>query len=162
MELRARRLDRMPVEAKILGGGGAIPLLAGVAMAFAAPDPFGFPLVNTVLVYAALILSFLGGIHWGFASAALARDSVELNAPRILGLSILPPLAGWLALLLPAPVAALVLAASFAAVLLLDRATDRLGYVPDWWMRLRVRLTITVVFLLLLLASADFLHRSVQ
>lgn len=154
MDPLTRRRDRMPLEAKILGAGGVIPLLAGVVMAFAAPEPFGFPVVRTTLIYAAMILSFLGGIHWGFASAAFARNAVELNAPRILGLSVLPPLAGWVALLLPNTLAAPLLAASFASVLLLDRATNRLGYVPGWWMRLRIRLTSVVVVLLLLLTLA--------
>jgi hypothetical protein len=149
------RGDRMPPEAKILGAGGVVPLLAGVVMAFAAAEPFGFPLVRTTLIYAAMILSFLGGIHWGFASAAFARNKVELSAPRILGLSVLPPLAGWVALLLPNTFAAPFLAASFASVLLLDRTTDRLGYAPGWWMRLRIRLTSAVVVLLLLLSFAE-------
>ena len=158
MDLLALRGDRMPPEARILGAGGVIPLLAGIVMAFAAPEPFGFPLVRTILIYAAMILSFLGGIHWGFASAALARDAVELNAPRILGLSVLPALAGWVALFLSNALAAPLLAASFASVLLLDRATDRLGYVPRWWMRLRMRLTAAVVVLLLLLAVAEIIR----
>lgn len=154
MDPLTKRRDRTPLEARILGAGGVIPLVAGVVMAFAAPEPFGFPLVRTTLVYAAMILSFLGGIHWGFASSALARNAVELNAPRILGLSVLPPLAGWVALLLPNTFAAPLLAACFASVLLLDRATDRLGYAPRWWMRLRIWLTSVVVVLLLLLSFA--------
>lgn len=156
LNLWALRINRMPPEAKILGAGGVIPLLAGVVILFSVHDPFGIPLARIILTYAAFILAFLGGIHWGFASAALARSTVELDAPRILGLSVLPGLASCVGQLLPAAVAALFLAVAFTLVLLLDRASERLGYTPFWWMKLRVRLTAAVVLLLLLLAIAEF------
>ena len=58
----------------------------------------------------------------------------------------------------PAAFAAVFLASAFTLVLLLDRASERLGYTPFWWMKLRIRLTLAVVFLLLLLAIAEFTH----
>jgi hypothetical protein len=156
LDLCALRTNRMPPEAKILGVGGLIPLLAGVVIVFSVRDPFGIPLAPIILAYAAVILAFLGGIHWGFASAALARSTVELDAPRILGLSVLPPLASCIGVVLPAAFAAVFLACAFTLVLLLDRASERLGYTPFWWMKLRVRLTSGVVLLLLLLAVTEF------
>jgi hypothetical protein len=156
LDLWALRTNRTPPEAKILGVGGAIPLLAGVVIVLAVRDPFGIPLVRIILAYAAVILAFLGGIHWGFASAALARSTVELDAPRILGLSVLPPLASCVGVVLPTAFGALFLASAFILVLLLDRTSERLGYTPFWWMKLRVRLTVTVVLLLLLLAIVEF------
>lgn len=155
LDLWALRGNRMPPEAKIFGIGGIIPLLTGVVIVLAVREPFGIPVVRIVLAYAALILAFLGGIHWGFASAALAGSALELDAPRILALSVLPPLASGVGMLLPDAVAALFLAAAFASVLLLDRASERLGYTPFWWLTLRLRLTVAVVSLLLLLAIVD-------
>lgn len=155
MDLQALRANRMPPEAKLLGAGGVIPLLAGAIMVAAVREPFGISLTRPVLAYAAMILSFLGGIHWGFASAALAHNEVELNAPRILGLSVLPALAAWIAVLLPPAFAAPFLAVAFVLVLLLDRATDQLGFAPGWWMRLRIRLTLAVVVLLSLIFIAE-------
>jgi hypothetical protein len=146
----------MPPEAKILGLGGVIPLVAGAVVVASVRDPFGIPLTHMLIAYAAVILAFLGGIHWGFASAALARSTVELDAPRILGLSVLPPLASCIGVVLPTAYGALFLACAFTLVLLLDRASEQLGYTPFWWMKLRLRLTVTVVLLLLLLAIAEF------
>ena len=154
LDLWALRGNRMPPEAKILGIGGIIPLLAGVVMVLAVREPFGVPVLRITLAYAAFILAFLGGIHWGFASAALAGSALELDAPRILGLSVLPALASCISVLLPGALAALFLAAAFASVLLLDRVCERLGYTPFWWLTLRVWLTTAVVPLLLLLGIA--------
>lgn len=152
MNSEAARIHRLPVPAMVLGVSGAIPLLAGVSVALAAPTAFGFPLVQWVVVYAALVLSFLGGMHWGLASAVLARDPSELDAPKVLAFSVLPALVGWVAVFLPGRLAPAVLANAFIAILLLDRLIERLGYAPRWWMPLRVRLTAAVVALLLLLA----------
>jgi Protein of unknown function (DUF3429) len=153
MTIGARR-ERIPPAAVVLGGAGLLPLIAGVLLAFAAPDMLGVRVVRVAEVYAALLLSFLGGMHWGLASAALARDPVKLEAPRILGLSVLPSLVGWIALFLPGQYGLLMLAFAFLAVLFLDRATEHLGYAPAWWMLLRIRLTAGVVLLMLLLAAA--------
>jgi uncharacterized protein DUF3429 len=152
MNLVASRVDRLPPAAIILGAAGALPLLAGVCLALAAPTAFDFPVIHATLAYAALVLSFLGGIHWGLASGVLARDSLEPEATRVLVLSALPPLAGWLGTFLPGRWGPAVLVTAFLAVLLLDHLTERLGYAPGWWMWLRVRLTGIVVALLLLLA----------
>jgi Protein of unknown function (DUF3429) len=150
----APRDDQLPTAAMLLGVSGALPLLAGVAVAITTPSPFGIPVVPAVVVYAALILSFLGGMHWGLGSAALLREPANLEATRIFGLSILPPLAGWVAVFLPGRLSPAALTFAFLAVLILDRWIERLGYAPAWWMRLRIRLTAIVVVLLLLLAVA--------
>lgn len=151
MDSLASRTAQIPPEAKILGLGGLVPLVAGVAVHAAMPEPLGYPLAQTVLAYATLILSFIGGIHWGFASAAFARGPVGSAAPRLLGLSVLPAFVGLLVLLLPSLVAAPLLAVAFVGVLLLDRVSEGLGYAPDWWMRLRIQLTGGIIVLLLIL-----------
>ncbi|MFO1112608.1 MAG: DUF3429 domain-containing protein [Rhodospirillales bacterium] len=151
MDSRASGTTRIPPEAKILGVGGLIPVVAGVAVHAAVPEPLGYPLAHTVVVYATLILSFIGGIHWGFASAAFARGPVGSAAPRLLGLSVLPAFVGLGVVLLPALAAAPLLAVAFVGVLLLDRVSEGLGYAPDWWMRLRIQLTGGIVVLLVIL-----------
>lgn len=148
----------IPLEAQILGVGGLIPLVAGVAAHIATPEPFGFPLVRTILTYAALVLAFLGGIHWGFASSAFAHDANRSEATRVLALSVLPAFAGWIVVLLPAAIGAPILAVAFVWVLLLDRASAGLGYAPSWWMHLRIRLTAGVVILLLILGATGMLR----
>ncbi|GAA0783619.1 DUF3429 domain-containing protein [Marinobacterium sediminicola] len=86
--------------------------------------------------YSAVILSFLGGIHWG---VALTRP--EWSTPTRIGLCMLPSLLGWLALLLPTQGALIVLMISYLSWWLWDRSQlDQ----PDY-RRLRFHLTAVVV-----------------
>ena len=91
-----------------------------------------------------MILSFLGGIHWGLA--------IGQGGPsyRRLGVGVAPSLVGWVALLLGAA-GLLLLAAAFVAVLGLDVQLTRDGMAPAWFPRLAV-LTAAVVLCLLLAA----------
>lgn len=113
--------------------------------------------VNWVVFYAAVILSFIGGAHWGFASAHM--DNRSAAAPsRLLVLSVLPSLIGWAALLLPAPWSAGMLAAAFVATLPLDRWAQARSFAPEWWMRLRLPLSATVATLLVVTTAATVLR----
>lgn len=142
----------IPLPAIILGSAGVVPLALGVIMAAVTPDVFGLPLIRIAIVYAAVILSFLGGMYWGMASSALVARPGASEPPGILGWSVVPALLGWIAAFLPPPVGASALAVMFIAVLLLDRRCVLLRYVPGWWMRLRIGLTAAMVVVLLLLA----------
>ena len=132
-------MDQAPASALLLGYGGVLPF-AALAVNYVIGWPLfdGFAL-QAFLVYAAAILSFLGGIRWG------AAVNLGKTRARELGLSVLPSLWAVAALLLPGPlwsVAALML--GFLLMGLLD------GWVPgpampDWMARLRVQLTVAVL-----------------
>ena len=67
----------VPPAAKWLGAAGLLPFLAGAVASLpvaGALRPFGEPLL---LAYGAIILSFMGGVHWG---AAMLRDDASLPA----------------------------------------------------------------------------------
>jgi len=71
--------------------------------------------------YGATILSFLGGMHWGFAAAgcsaaAGAAGAAAAAAPLRFAWSVAPSLVAWPALMLPAPAALVTLAGGLAAV----------------------------------------------
>ena len=76
-----------------LGYGGLIPFVAGAALTgLLAPE--SRPLAAAALsAYAAVIVSFLGGIHWGIGF----RD----GTPRLFLWGVLPSLVAAAALLLP-------------------------------------------------------------
>lgn len=154
MKLVGTRGERVPLAAVVLGGAGTLPLIIATPVAFWVPQLFDISVLHVAVTYAAVILSFLGGMHWGLASAALARDDHALDAAHVLAFSVVPSLIGWIALLLPGRMGSIVLAFSFMTMLLLDRFMMQLDYAPRWWMRLRVSLTAVVVPLLLLLAFA--------
>ena len=74
---------RIPASALLLGLAGLIPFFAGAAAQFHA-----LPLLDAeaglklVVIYGAIILSFLGGIRWGTAIGPYdtGRQSLEFSA----------------------------------------------------------------------------------
>ncbi len=87
-----------------------------------------------LLSYGAVIVSFLGGIHWGLAM----RASPVPVARLVWG--VLPSLLGWLAVLLDSPWGQVLLVLSLLACYAVDRASYRaLGLAA--WLPLRALLT---------------------
>jgi hypothetical protein len=116
-----------------LGYGGLVPFMAGAALAWQLPAE-SRPLATMALsAYAAVIVSFLGGIHWGIGF----RD----GRPGLFAWGVVPSLVAALALLLP-PRHGLVM---HAAMLLLCYAVDRRVYAVHGlqaWLGLRWRLSL--------------------
>jgi hypothetical protein len=101
-----------------------------------------------LLAYGAIILSFLGGIHWGLAIGAVPQSD-NMLWPRI-ALSILPSLVACAALLAPFSIGFLVLAAAFVAMLLVDIRASRMHEAPAWYPKLRWPLSCGAIAALLL------------
>lgn len=108
----------LPPGARLLGLAGLIPFVAS-ALALALVDEAARAAFARALVgYAAVIVSFLGGIHWGLGFA-------RAGAPTMLFLwGVVPSLVAWAALLL-APGAGLAL---LAVMLVLCYAVDHAAY----------------------------------
>jgi len=105
--------------------------------------------LHGLLTYGAVILSFLGGIHWGAAmTRSISQTDHRIDAGR-LGISVVPSLVGWASLLLDARYGLALLAVGFAANLLLDIRSTRQGLVPPWYRGLRQPLTMVVVVALI-------------
>ncbi len=128
--------DRRPSPlARGLGFGGLIPFVTLAGAVWLGPAD-GRAFVGTALLgYAAIIVSFLGAIHWG-----LAMQNPAQPAPLLVW-GVLPSLLGWGALLLgPGPGLALI-----AALLWVCFAVDRAVY-PQYrlqgWLAMRLALTL--------------------
>lgn len=107
-----------------------------------------------LLVYGAVILSFLGGIRWGMALHLRERQGQMWQ----FCLSVLPSLLGWVCVLLPSlPVALLVLAFGFLAQLYFDLRSAVSEQLPKWFAKLRVHLTAGAVISLVLGAGVQLL-----
>jgi hypothetical protein len=104
---------------------------------------------HALLAYGATILSFLGGIHWGLAISTAGGTGTD-RLPTRLFLSVMPSLAGWVALLVAGKSGLLLLAIAIAAMLAVDLRATRLGDAPLWYPRLRIPLSGVVVASLLL------------
>lgn len=140
---------KVPRAALWLGAGGALPF---ATLAMAGPflgDPIRTQVFLALIAYGAVILSFLGGIHWGLAMTGSHGADF-----RRLGIGVLPALIGWAALIVPPAIGILALALSFALMLPVDLAATRRGDAPAWYPGLRWPLTLTVVAALLIGALA--------
>ncbi len=147
-------LTALPKKAVWLGALGLIPFAALTAIAVFGNGTNASAALFAVVAYGAVILSFLGGAHWGFASAAMKDQPAA--ASRLLVMSVVPSLLGWVAVLLPMPWSAAVLAVAFLAILPLDRWALTHAFAPGWWLRLRIPLSATVSTLLFLAIASEF------
>ena len=138
----------VPSAAAWLGGLGIIPF-AGLSLATPfASDALKAQLSFALMAYGAIILSFLGGIHWGLAIGAVPQSDNTLL--RRIALSILPSLVAWAALLTPFGVGLPILAAALVTMLLVDIRASRMHEAPAWYPKLRWPLSCGAVAALLL------------
>lgn len=144
---------RIPRSALFLGLAGVIPFVWGAvtelvpALAVASYEVMPPVFIGAVVLvtYGTVILSFMSGVLWGFATRATGREAAVGY-----GLSVLPALWVFFMVRDTSDVSLIWLAAGFAALLALDWSFARQGLTPAWWMRLRVLLTGIVLICLLL------------
>lgn len=145
-------MTAIPRSALILGLAGLLPFLwgalttlfpqVGLQASAVIGSRFIGPYVQ--LYYGAIILSFMSGVLWGFATKA--------EGPRATGgyvLSVLPALWAFFMTGGGPTAASINLIAGFIGLLLLDWQFWRQGLAPAWWMHLRILLTAIVVLCLL-------------
>jgi Protein of unknown function (DUF3429) len=131
----AASLNAPPSMALRLGYAGLLPFVLGAALIWIVRAD-ALPYVSASLAaYAAVIVSFLGGIHWGFAF----RRSEPPQSLFVWG--VVPSLVAWVAVVMP-PYAGLVLQ---GAMLIACYVVDRRVYPAEGaaaWLTLRFRLTV--------------------
>ena len=135
--------------ARWLGYLGLIPFVAGAALALAGDPATRDLAVRAVVAYGAVIASFVGAVHWG-----LALSTGGERASTLYLVSVLPSLAGWLALLFAPRTGLLLLIAVFVLVWAYERATLWPSLFPDWFPALRTHLTAVAVAVLAVLFFA--------
>ena len=142
---------KFPAAVAWLGYGGLLPFVGTAVMIRL--DPQSADLWSRALIgYGAVILSFVGALHWWFAMAAPGLDGGRRD--RAYGWSVVPALLAWPAMLLPARQGALLLVLGFVLHLVQDHWLARRATLPGWYLPLRWRLT--VVAGLSLLAGASW------
>jgi hypothetical protein len=141
--LGAKGLAAVPRPALVLGLGGLVPFWAGAVVPLVLPD-LAPMLMGMLLGYAAVILAFMGAVHWGLAMASPAPDAPWLRY----GGSVVPPLVAWIALMLPVPAALVVFSAAFALLFAADLKAVEAGWAPRWYPALRRLLSVLVILAL--------------
>ena len=82
----------VPPAAKWFGALGALPFVA-LAAAVTIPDsPYREPASFALAAYGAVILSFLGGVHWGLTIAGFGPETTVCRTSRRLAHSVMPSL----------------------------------------------------------------------
>jgi hypothetical protein len=142
----------IPQPALALGLAGVLPFLWGAVTAHVpALADMGTGLLGPRFIglavlasYGTVILAFMSGVLWGFATRAAPAE-----AARAYALSTLPALFVFFFAHGSPDRSAVVLIAGFLGLLALDYAFSRAGLTPSWWMKLRVLLTSLVVLCLI-------------
>jgi hypothetical protein len=139
---------RIPRPALILGLAGLIPFLWSAAThLFPALSAWAGAWLSPMFLgavvgvtYGTIILSFMSGVLWGFAT----RAEGVLVTPAY-ALSVIPAL--WVFATVPdaSPNSVIFLGAGFVGLLFLDAMYSGWGLAPRWWLRLRVMLTVVVL-----------------
>ena len=129
--------------ARVLGYGGALPFLCGAIAASQQVDVLGLAPAHLLLSYGAVILSFLGGLHWGRVITSSHVD--ERTASSWLIWSVCPSLIGWAALLLPVKGGAVILSLCFLVALRVDQKLLSEHIWPAWMRPMRLHLSLVAV-----------------
>ena len=142
---------KIPTGALILGLSGVLPFAWGAATLLS-EEAFNFGIENfgarfvgplIQLSYGVIILCFMSGVLWGFAT-----KMDEKNGSLGYILSVLPALWAFLSMGKGPVSDTISLIVGFLAVLLIDRHFYLLKLTPFWWMNLRIPLTFLVISLL--------------
>lgn len=135
-----------------LGYGGLVPFFGlTVALLLGASVPL---LENArvdwwLAAYAAIILSFLGAVHWGVALGMQDRLT-ESELSKLLLFSVVPSVLAWFALLLPIKIALWAMAGLIVVTYVVDAALLFRQLSADYG---KMRLHLTVIVALLLVAA---------
>lgn len=154
-------MHRLHPLAYLLGLAGLIPFL-GCGLGALSTQPQADDLLAALIAYGAVILAFLGGVHWGLT---MAQVPPRAEATRF-GLGVLPSLAGWVALLvpmvLPRELGLAVLIPGYAALIAAETRGRRRDLVPPGYMVLRWALSAVVLIVLVAVFVARLLGAHVN
>jgi hypothetical protein len=129
-----------PFPVALLGYGGLIPFVALAAMNLLdetrlVPNPSAW-----LMAYGAVILSFVGALHWAFAM--LATKISRARRTQCYVWSVVPALIGFAALILNSGLSHSLLIVGFALAYWQDADLANKIDLPQWYPQLRARLSI--------------------
>jgi hypothetical protein len=142
-------VKQIPTPALVLGTAGLIPFWYGAAAVWLpALRPYPYHSMDAafaVIGYGAVILTFLGAMHWGVILRGSKAESGEEATWARLGFSVAPSIVAWVATLMNPLYALLMLIVAHGVVALADLQTARRGEFPVWYGRLRKYLSILAI-----------------
>lgn len=138
-----------------LAYAGLMPFVLGAALVWLigghSIDAHGF-VSQGLSAYAALTISFLGGIHWGLAFRQTASPPVPSFAPFAWG--VVPSLMAWVAVMMPAYAGLVLQGVMLVLCYLVDRRLyPALG--AAGWLTLRFRLSLVAALACFIAAAGS-------
>jgi len=140
--------------ATLLGNLGLVPLFVLALVAWPWSGPVAVHVELALTAYAAVVLSFLGAVHWGLALANPGLNKTQ--SWNAFGWGVAPSLLGWLAVLMlllgvPSSIVFAFLIGDLLLARLMDGVLIRMyATAPaDWYIALRSRLTVAASLCLL-------------
>ena len=156
-------MTRLPPAAAALGIAGLIPFI-GCGLGAVAPIAEADRFLAALLDYGAVILAFLGAVHWGFVLGGAAPDRAATagRPDRLrLALGVVPALIGWAALMMPlvlnAEAGLAVLILGHVATVVAEAQGRRRGMVPAGYMWLRWGLSVVATVVLVTVLTVRLL-----
>lgn len=137
--------QKMPLMPGLLAYGGLIPFIGLAALSLMEPQ-HGLLYRGALLLYGAVILSFVGAVHWGVAMVDSHLNESERNAEY--AWSVIPALIGWVTYIFAPLMSALLLILGFVLQYWVDIRSARKIEWPSWYLPLRVRLTTVAIICL--------------
>ena len=139
---------RIPRPALLLGLAGLIPFLWSAATHLSpALSAWAGQVLSPMflgsyvgLTWGTVILSFMSGVLWGFATKTEGKQAAFAYT-----LSVIPALWGFVMVADASDTSAIFLAAGVVGLLLLDATFQAWGLAPRWWLRLRIMLTVVTL-----------------
>lgn len=130
-----------------LGAAGLLPFFSCAAVLWFGDSSLEAFVWRLLIGYGAVILSFIGALHWAFAMRA--TNGADRRSWALYGWSVVPALIGWVALSVRPPVVAvLTLIAGFAVQYLFDLRHRHALDLPGWFVPLRGVLSFVAVICL--------------
>lgn len=129
----------LPLNARRLGYGGLVPFVVGALLVWLVREDAHPYVALALAAYGAVIVSFLGGIHWGLAFRQPEPPVL------LLGWGVVPSLVAWLAVLMPPGAGLVILGAMLVGCYAVDRRIYPAQGVAHW-LTLRFRLSALAAF----------------
>ncbi|MBR7781601.1 DUF3429 domain-containing protein [Undibacterium luofuense] len=144
----------LPCHIALLGYGGLLPF-AGLATLLWIQPEHASHWTRALYGYGAVILSFVGALHWGVAMSSPMLGRLMRRKAFIW--SVVPALIGWPATFTDHSIAGVMLIAGFWMQLYQDHKLAGSGGLPEWYLPLRWQLSVVATCCL----AAAILHSAV-
>jgi hypothetical protein len=156
-------MPAMPVLAILLSVLGLVPFVACGLAALGPNSVTAARMLTTLIDYAALVLAFSAGIHWGFE---LQSPQQNRGIGRVrLGIAAAALAVGWIAILLPIVTVAwlslVMLIAGYIGAVLVEQEAAKRGLMPPHYLWLRWGFTIVAAAMLVTVLTLRLLGQTI-